>query len=201
MESSKPHMPQSTESSRERILREATRLFATFGYHATGMKDLERATGLGRSSLYYQFPSKESVLFEIITSYLRELIAYGSGLLATEMPAEQRLRLLSRAVMRCIMTNQEAMTVCFREVHSVTCERRDELLSLHRQYEQVWMDVVKAGVNEGICRDAGHLGVKALLGMHHYSYLWLRQDGALPPEQIADTFCDLILKGLETEHG
>jgi TetR/AcrR family transcriptional regulator, cholesterol catabolism regulator len=40
--------------------------------------------------------------------------------------------------------------------------------------------------------------VKSFLGMHHYSYLWLRPGGSLTPSEIADAFCDLALHGLLT---
>jgi TetR/AcrR family transcriptional regulator, cholesterol catabolism regulator len=184
------------ETSRERVLRVATELFATHGYHATGMKDLEKASGLGRSSLYFQFPSKEALLFAIITPYLRELIAFGNELLDTEMPAERRLRELSRGVMQCITENLAATTICFREIHAVTGEHRGELLALHREYEQIWARVLQAGVEEGVFRRADGLAVKALLGMHHYSYLWLRADGSRTPGEIADSFCDLLRDGM-----
>jgi TetR/AcrR family transcriptional regulator, cholesterol catabolism regulator len=38
--------------------------------------------------------------------------------------------------------------------------------------------------------------VKGLLGMHNYSYLWMREDGRLTPEEVADRFCDILLGGL-----
>jgi len=38
--------------------------------------------------------------------------------------------------------------------------------------------------------------VKGLLGMHNYSYLWLREDGRLTPEEVGDRFCDVLLAGL-----
>lgn len=189
-------MSEPRETSRERVLRAATELFATQGYHATGMKDLEKASGLGRSSLYYQFPSKEALLFAIITPYLRELIAFGNRLLDTEMPARERLRELSRGVMRCITENLAATTICFREIHAVTGEHKKDLLALHREYEQIWSRVLQAGIEEGAFRRADGLAVKALLGMHHYSYLWLRADGPGTPEEIADSFCDLLRDGL-----
>lgn len=189
-------MSEPRETSRERVLRVATQLFATQGYHATGMKDLENASGLGRSSLYYQFPSKEALLFAIITPYLRELITFGNGLLDTEMPAKHRLCELSQGVMQCITDNLAAMTICFREIHAVTGEHRKELLDLHREYEKIWLRVLEAGVKEGAFRRADGLAVKALLGMHHYSYLWLRADGPGTPKEIADSFCDLLGDGL-----
>lgn len=198
---SKPQGRQRTDAdTRERLLRVAAELFAANGYHATGMKELEKATGLGRSSLYYQFSSKEEMLFEIVTRYLRELIDYGNDLMSRDMGAEERLRQLSRGVMRTIARDLPELTVCFREVHAIGESRRGELMDLHRRYEQVWTDVLEVGVRDGVFRTSNAVAVKALLGMHHYSYLWFRPDGPRSPEEVADAFVDLFLNGLIHRH-
>ncbi|MCS4502546.1 TetR/AcrR family transcriptional regulator [Arhodomonas aquaeolei] len=184
------------DTPRERILQAAARLFAEHGFHATGMKELERETGLGRSSLYYQFSSKEEILFEILTRYLRALIAYGNGLLAEPMTAEERLRALSRRVMETIAHHRPELTVCFREQHAIGAERHEAVQALHRDYEAVWAAVLQRGVDDGSFRRGGPFTVKALLGLHHYSYLWLRPDGSRTPREIADEFVDLVLDGL-----
>lgn len=165
------------------------------------MKELEKATGLGRSSLYYQFSSKEEMLFEIVTRYLRELIDYGNDLTTRDMGAEDRLRHLSRGVMRTIARDLPELTVCFREVHAVGESRRGELMGLHRRYEQVWTEVLEMGVRDGVFRTSNAMAVKALLGMHHYSYLWFRPDGPRSPEDVADAFVDLFLNGLIQQRG
>src|SRR5699024_10926517 len=107
------------------------------GYHATSMKDLEQATGMGRSSLYYYVTNKEELLFEIATRYLRELIGIGQTLLDEDLAPDDRLRRFSRAVMRSVADDLAELTVCFRETHSVTGANRQALLNLHRSYEQV----------------------------------------------------------------
>lgn len=181
--------------TRERIIKIAAELFASRGYHATGMKELERATGLGRSSLYYQFESKEDLLFEIITRYLRELICVGTNLLAENLAADERLRQFSREVMGIIARDKSELTLCFREVHSVEARRQGELIGLHKQYENVWRKMLDRGVDEGVFKSSNRFVNKAILGMHHYSYLWLRPDGDAKPEEIADVFIELFLEG------
>lgn len=188
--------PISGDSSRERVFKIAAELFASRGFHATGISDLERATGLGRGALYYHINSKEELLFEVTSRYLHHLIKVGAQLLETPMPAEQRLRELSRAVMQNVVDHLPELTVCFREIHSVVGERRVELLDLHKQYEQIWAETLRIGVAEKVFRTADPLVVKALLGMHHYSYLWIRPGGPRTPEDIADFFCDLVFPGL-----
>lgn len=184
------------KDNRTRLLHAAAELFARKGFHATGMSELEKATGLGRSSLYHYFSNKEELLFEITTRYLRELITLGEALLAEEQPAEQRLRKFSRAVMRSVADDLAELTVCFREMHAVTGDNRPALLELHRAYERVWGRILHAGSESGDFGETDSITVKAMIGMHHYSYLWLRPDGNRSPEAIADSFCDLVLSGL-----
>lgn len=182
--------------TRERVLRVAAELFASKGYHATGISELSAAVGLGRGALYHHISSKEELLFEINSRYLRELIEFGSDLITTDMPAEDRLRALSRGVMRTIAEHLPELTVCFREVRSVTGKRLDELLELHNRYERIWATVLRMGVDQGVFRSADGLTVKALVGLHHYSYLWMRPDGPRAPEEIADVFTDFSLEGI-----
>lgn len=182
--------------NRARLLHAAADLFASQGYHATGMKDLEKATGMGRSSLYHYFSNKEELLFEIATRYLRELIGIGQTLLDEELEPAERLRRFSRAVMRSVADDLAELTVCFREVHSVTGENQRAVMDLHRSYEKVWGRILATGSSAGDFVATDAITVKSVIGMHHYSYLWLKPEGRRSPESIADSFCDLILDGL-----
>lgn len=184
------------ESTRERVFRVAAELFAAKGFHATGMAELSQAAGIGRGALYHHISSKDELLFEIASRYLHKLIALGADLIMMDMPADERLRALSRGVMRTVADHLPELTVCFREVQSVTGPRRAELLELHAKYERVWATVLRIGADTGAFRPPDGLTVKALLGMHHYSYLWLRPQGERSPEEIADVFTDLTLVGV-----
>ena len=184
-------------ATKERILRIAAQLFAAQGFHATGLADLEKATGLGRGALYYHITSKEELLFEITSRYLRILITEGTPLLEQPLGAEAKLRAFSHLVMRTLVEHLAEMTVCFREVYSVIGERKTQLLDLHRDYERIWAQILEQGVEQGVFNDAGFLAVKSILGLHHYSYLWIRPDKGLSAEQTADYFCDLFMGGVQ----
>lgn len=191
-----PAVGDENESTRERVLRVAAGLFAAKGFHATGMTELSEAVGLGRGALYHHISSKDELLFQIASRYLHRLIALGADLVMTDMPADARLRALSRGVMRTVADHLPELTVCFREVQSVKDPRRAELLALHARYERVWATVLRMGADTGMFQPPDGLTVKALLGMHHYSYLWLQPRGERSPEEIADVFTDLVLGGV-----
>jgi AcrR family transcriptional regulator len=188
-------------NQRERLLETAAQLFAEKGYHATGVAELERALELGRGGLYHHMGSKEELLVEISVRHVRQMVAAGEEVLASDLTPPEKLRVLSRRLMRTISENLADVTVFFREVNSLTGEAREQVLELRDRFESIWRQILDDGVEQGFFRAGGSLLTKGLLGMHNYSYVWLQPDGALAPEEIADAFCDLVLLGLLTDSG
>jgi AcrR family transcriptional regulator len=184
---------------RERLVEAATRLFAERGYHGTGVADLGRAVGLGRGALYHHMRSKEDLLAEISIRHVREMVAAGEEILASELTPPEKLRALSRRLMRTIAENLDEVTVFFHEVNNLSGAAKDEVIQRRDRFEAIWRTILDEGVEQGCFRAGGGLLTKGLLGMHNYSYVWIDPEGSLTPEEIADIFCDTLLRGLLTD--
>ena len=62
-------MSRSKEFSRDEVLDKALNLFWEVGYAATGLKDLELATGVNKSGLYSEFKNKEDLFLSSLRHY------------------------------------------------------------------------------------------------------------------------------------
>ena len=89
----------------------AARLFAERGYHATGIAEICEAVGIGRGALYHHIGSKEELLFEISSLGLDEAFEVSDAIVAEPLDAGEKLRRLSRALMRNLAENRAALTV------------------------------------------------------------------------------------------
>lgn len=58
----------------EQVLGSAMFRFWHHGYEATGMRDLEKATGLKSSSLYHNFGNKEELFLQVLDFYIENVI-------------------------------------------------------------------------------------------------------------------------------
>jgi AcrR family transcriptional regulator len=179
----------------------AARLFAERGYHATGIAEICDAVGLGRGALYHHIGSKEELLFEISSLGLDELFEVSEAIVAEPLGAGEKLRRLSRALMRNLAENRAALTVYFRELDLMSPEYRSRLVARRAGYQVLWEGVLAEGVESGEFVAIDPVVVKGLLGMHNYAYLWLREDGRLTPEEVGDRFCDVVLAGLRVPTG
>jgi len=60
-----------SEQTKERLLFEATRLFARKGYFATSIADLASAAEMTKGAIYHHFMNKEAVFFAVIENIRR----------------------------------------------------------------------------------------------------------------------------------
>ena len=61
----------------EQVLERAMFAFWKHGFEATGMADLEQATGLGRQSLYGAFGDKRAVFLKVVEFYFAKVLTVG----------------------------------------------------------------------------------------------------------------------------
>lgn len=193
---SNPNFPEL--ASRDRIIRVAAVLFAERGYHAVGVNDICEAVGLSRGALYHHIDSKEEILDEICSSYMTQLGVLARHTIEHEANPEIQLQKLGHDLIDIIARHKAELTVCFREIQSLTGERRERVLGLHAVYERIWADVLKAGAKMGRFRAYSKSRLKGLLGMYYYSYIWIQPENRPMIKESTDTLHDIVLKAVLT---
>lgn len=184
---------------RARIRDISASLFASRGYNSVGINELCESVGLAKGALYYHIGSKEELLYDIIKRYIDDLVFTGEQIAQIHKDPVARIHALSRYLMRIIGEHINEMTVCFREVNSLTGEKHCVVSSQHTKYQALWADAVREGEKLGVFRPVPTVALKGLLGMYFYSFLWLDPQGKHTPEEIADIFAGLVLRAIAIE--
>lgn len=190
------HVSARLNPTRERILHIAAELFARNGYDATGIAELGEAVNLGRGALYHHIESKESLLFEISMRHMTAMADRAEALVAADTPPADKLRQLSRLLLRMIADSRPEATVTFRDARALSTDRAHLLGDQRRRVEAAWQRLLDEGRDAGVFRAIDPVVMKGLWGMHVIAYRWIERDGELSPEQIADVFCDVLLRGV-----
>jgi TetR/AcrR family transcriptional regulator, cholesterol catabolism regulator len=184
------------EERRGEVIAAAAELFAANGYGETSIADLSAATGLAAGGIYHYIGSKEALLIAICDDLLAPLLTEARAILAAEEPAADQLRALLRAWLAHIETHQAHMLVFAAERHTI--EREPQWRAVRRQrkqFENLLDGVLARGEADGtMAFEDRRLALLALLGMVNYTPTWLRPHGRLSAEDVADGYCDLILR-------
>lgn len=182
-----------TSKPKRVIMSKAAQLFAERGYGSVGISEVGDSAGFGKGALYYHIKSKEDLLYDIMTIYMRDLIQAASDIESSNQSAPGRVMELSRSFMSIMFSHRAEMTVCFREVHALQETKRRGVLRLHAEYQDVWARVLEEGAKAGELRALTKIELKALLGMYFYSFLWVRPDGAETLDSISEKFANIVL--------
>lgn len=183
-------------ASRRRILEGAVRLFAANGYHSTGIEAICQEVGLGRGSLYHHIGNKEALLFEICHDSIFDLLKICERVLSEDLSRDECFRELMRVSMGHIADHALEWRVASHDYTALTGQRLAMIQEARDRYEALVLGVLQEGAATGEFRAIDPLVVKGILGYYNYSFAWIRRDGAMSPEQVADTFSDVLLRGL-----
>jgi TetR/AcrR family transcriptional regulator, cholesterol catabolism regulator len=172
-------------------------LFARQGYHATGIAELCTVNGLGKGAFYHYIASKEELLAAIHDRVMDEVMRGAARVAQAGGSPSARLALLGDELLDVIHRYPDHVWVFLHEFPALTAERADQFRTRRREYERRIEGVLRAGIDSGEFRDVDPwLTARAWLGMHNYTYLWLKAGGSLSARDAAKPFADIFLRGI-----
>ena len=188
------------KARRDEIIDTSARVFARQGYHATGIAELCEVNGFGKGAFYYYIGSKEELLGAIHDRVMDEVMLGADRVMEAGGTPSQQLARLGEALLDVIARYPDHVWVFLHEFPALTGERAEQFRQRRREYERRVEAILQAGIDAGEFRPVDvWLTARAWLGMHNYTYLWLRPGGRMSAHDAAAPFAEIFLSGIATE--
>jgi AcrR family transcriptional regulator len=188
------------QARRQAIVDTSARVFARSGYHATGIAELCTANDLGKGALYHYIGSKEALLASIHDRVMDEVMFGADRVAAAGGSPSAQLAMLGEELLDVIHRYPDHVWVFLHEFPALTGERAAQFRKRRGEYERRVEEVLRAGVKSGEFRKVDPwLTAHAWLGMHNYTYLWLKPGGKLSARDVAKPFADIFVRGIATK--
>jgi TetR/AcrR family transcriptional regulator, cholesterol catabolism regulator len=185
------------EARRQAIIDTSARVFARQGYHATGIMELCAANDLGKGALYHYIGSKEGLLAAIHDRVMDEVMQGADRVAEAGGSPPAQLEMLGDELLDVIHRYPDHVWVFLHEFPALTNERAEQFRVRRRVYEERVEAVLQAGIDNGEFRDIDpRLTALAWLGMHNYTYLWLKPGGRVSARDVAKPFADIFIRGI-----
>jgi TetR/AcrR family transcriptional regulator, cholesterol catabolism regulator len=193
-----------TSTRREELLAIAARLFAEKGFRSTTVRDIADAAGILSGSLYHHFDSKESMVDEILSSFQEELFGQYDEILAS---ADDPRTKLERAVLVSFETidkhHDEVAIFQNDAAYLLTFDRFAYLQTRNDQSRELWLTLLRAGVDEGLLRDDLDLELtyRFIRDTVWVAVSWYRPGGRRTHTEIARQYLSILLEGIQRGGG
>lgn len=183
---------------RDQLLRAAARLFSRHGYHGTSMQDVAEEVGILRGSLYAHIDSKEDILFAIVAEGAARFLEGMAKVIASDAPADQKVRAAIRFHMKTVAEHIESATVFLNDWKFLSETRRSSIEEHRDRYAAMVGAIIEEGVRDSTLREDLDTGLTVLLILSaaNWMYQWYDPDGPSAPEELADAFGEMILSGI-----
>jgi TetR/AcrR family transcriptional regulator, cholesterol catabolism regulator len=181
------------------LLAIAADLFADRGYVATTVRDIADEAGILSGSLYHHFDSKESMIDEILSTFIDQTLASYEGVIAEGKGPKETFEGLVRTSLESMVDSRAAILIYQNEARFLAAQPRFSYLSAaHRKFEKIWTDVLKKGVKSGEFRDSidPKLVYRLVRDTVWTAPRWYRPGGSLKPERIIDQYLAVLVDGV-----
>ncbi|WP_405808932.1 TetR/AcrR family transcriptional regulator [Streptomyces sp. NBC_00210] len=184
---------------RRELLDTAAEVFAAQGYNATTVRKIADEAGMLAGSLYYHFDSKESMLDEILSTFLDELWQGYDSVLAAGLGPRETIEALVTESFREIDRHRAAVAIYQKESRHLAAQPRFHYLTDSQQkFEKAWLGTLERGVREQVFRaDLDiRLTYRFVRDTVWVAASWYRPGGQHSPEEIARQYLSMVLDGI-----
>jgi AcrR family transcriptional regulator len=181
------------------LLAIAADLFADRGYVATTVRDIADAAGILSGSLYHHFDSKESMIDEILSTFIDQTLASYESVIAEGKGPKDTFEGLVRTSLESMVGSRAAILIYQNESRFLAAQPRfSYLTAAHRKFEKIWTDVLKKGVKSGEFRDSidPKLVYRLVRDTVWTAPRWYRPGGPLKPDRIIEQYLAVLVDGV-----
>ncbi len=169
------------------IVDKAADLFAKRGFTGASIADLATACGTSKALFYHYFPSKEDILYGVMSSHIDQLVEDADKVVAEHGAPEVQFEQLIRAFLRHYVGAASRQKVLLNELAHLPDDLREKIVSKQRHVIDVTQRLLVA-LTPSLRGDPARARVQTMLlfGMINWIHTWYDPQGPVKIEEIAD---------------
>lgn len=134
------------------MLDAAKQLISEIGYESLSHADVTAAVGMGRTTFYEHFASKEDLLVELVRRDLPPVIEEILASVDDGLPPQDRLYQLTRSMVRFVGTDHIG-SILHTEVLRLSPRAQRDIADAHLGIAKAFADIYREGVRSGVFRE------------------------------------------------
>ena len=190
-----PLTPEEQDRRRHEIFEASMKLFIKQGFPETSMREVAAAVGIGKSTLYDYFRTKDEILIWGIEDIAMDLTVMARETAALPLPAAERLRKVMREHVAALDARKEFYLRLSFEVQRLSLKAQKRIQVRRHEYQDVVAQLIAEGIREGSFRNVDPLPVARMMIVATTPTIFTSRPSGTP-QQMLDETLDVVLRGL-----
>ncbi len=193
-----PRKRKKSDTTRERLLEAAHRVFAEKGYNAARLSDIATAANTQAGAMYYYFESKDA----LVEALMHRNVEHGQRTTSAKLRAlpntvsyQERLLTVARASLASVVGEEDDKIVVYlRLLNQVPAEIRKRMLTHAVDSRHFTEDLIREGQAAGELRQDINPTIVSLMLMSNL--IWCQEWFFLSPKHSLDELAEEMVKTL-----
>lgn len=181
---------------RHEIFHQVVNVFVKKGFHETSMHEIAEAAGLGKSTLYDYFKTKDEILVYFFEDQLNDLTNEAQKVALQNLSADKRLRQIMEIYIESLQANKNLFLKLTQESQRLKPQSQKLVQEKRYAYQDLVRALIDEGIREGIFRKVNSLLAARLLISGMSSVIYGSRSTGTPQEMLRETL-DIFFKGIE----
>lgn len=180
---------------REKILRNAAKLFARKGYEKASLEEIAAKLKLTKASLYHYITSKEEMLFQIQMQAVKETNSAIEQVLESDLDPVEKLKGAVRGHVS-VVTREHVIGALRQQELILPSKWREQVVAERDRFEESFQKIVREGLEAGLFQALNwKMSTMAALGALNWILRWYSPKGELSADEIGEAMADFIAQG------
>jgi AcrR family transcriptional regulator len=190
-----PLTEQDLDRRRHQVFNASVHLFLEKGFQETTMQEIAEAAGMGKSTLYDYFKTKDEILFSVVEDEVYDLTEQAKVIVTQDLPAAEKLRQVMRAHLEHLLEQKDFYTNLLFEVQRLSVEDQRRLQVKRHVYQDLLCSLIEQAIQEGAFRPVTPLlAARIILSLLTPAVFTSRPTGT--PEQMMEEAIDIFYRGV-----
>ncbi len=188
----------SEEQSKRRleIVGIAMNIFKEKGFQGTGMREIAKAVGVGKSSLYESFKTKDEILVFALEDEMLQIIDQTQSIAGSDFPPDVRIKQMMQMYLNFIQTNNTLLLWLNAEAQGLSVESQHRLQEKRYAYQDIVRSIIEEGISKGFFRKVDALVTARLLINSMITVLYTsRPTGSA--EEMLNEVIEIVFNGIK----
>ena len=192
-----PLTEEEIDRRRHEIFHSSVALILKQGFANTSMQEIAEAAGVGKSTLYDYFPTKDHVLLFVFEEELDILQGQAEDIAAQDIPVEEKLLKILEAQLEYLLNNKNFFTELSMQVMQLGQTGQQRIMKKRYAYQDLLRGVLEQGGREGVFRPVNtRLAARAMIETMEVLVYTTRPTGT-PREMLGDVL-DMFMHGIKS---
>ncbi len=191
-----PLTTEELDRRRHQVFAASLHLFLENGFQETSMQQIAAAAGMGKSTLYDYFKTKDEILLWVVEDGIYDLSERAKQIASQDLPAAEKITRVMRLHLDYLLENKEFYNHMLYEVQRLGPESQRRIQIKRHAYQDLLCRLVEEAIREGTFRPVNPLlATRTILSILSPAVFTSRPTGT--PEEMMDEAIDIFTRGVQ----